>query len=100
MRIIVLFDLKPGADVSAYEAWARDTDIPGVKALNSVHDFQVYRTSGLLGGGSSPYQYIEIIDIADLDRFVFDASTEVMTRMATEFQTFADNPQFILTEKL
>ena len=34
MRIICLFNLKPGADAKAYEAWARETDSPGVSALN------------------------------------------------------------------
>jgi hypothetical protein len=35
--IVVLFNLKPGVEASAYEAWARDRDLPNVKALPSVH---------------------------------------------------------------
>ena len=53
MRIVVLFNLKPGVDPAAYEEWARTTDIPGVRALGSCTDFQVYRTTGLLGGKPS-----------------------------------------------
>ena len=100
MRIIVLFNLKPGADTQAYESWALTTDAPGVRALPSVGDFQVYRTAGLLGGGTAPYGYAEIIDIDDLDRFGTDASTEAMRKVAAEFQAFADNPVFMLTEAL
>ena len=54
MRIIVLFNPKPGVDAAAYEQWARTTDIPGVRRLRSVSDFQVYRATGLLGTNARP----------------------------------------------
>ena len=100
MRIIVLFNLKAGVDPAAYEEWARTTDMPGVRALGSCTDFQVYRATGTLGGGVTPYQYIETIDITGMDAFMGDVSTDVVQKVAAEFQTFADNPQFILTEAL
>lgn len=101
MRIIVLFNLKPGVDAAAYEKWARATDIPGVRALRSVSDFQVYRTTGLLGTDARPpYAYIEVIDVADMQRFGVDVSSDAVQKVAAEFQQFADNPQFVLTEAL
>lgn len=101
MRIIVLFNLKAGADAGAYERWARTTDIPGVNALGSVADFQVYRATGLLGSDAAPpYAYIEVIDVADMDGFGADVASEAVQKVAAEFQQFADNPQFILTEAL
>lgn len=101
MRIIVLFNLKPGVDREAYEAWARQTDIPGVNALGSVTDFQVHRATGVLGSDAPPpYAYFEVIDIADMQAFGADAASEAVQKMAAEFQQFADNPQFILTETL
>lgn len=100
MRIVVLFNLKPGVDPAAYEEWARTTDIPGVRALGSCTDFQVYRTTGLLGGGSAPYQYVETIDITGMDAFMADVVSEAVQKVAAEFQKFADEPQFILTEAL
>lgn len=102
MRIIVLFNLKPGVDADAYENWARTTDIPGVNALPSVKDFQVHRATGVLGSedAQSPYAYFEIIDITDFASFGADAGSEAVQKVAAEFQAFADNPQFILTETL
>lgn len=100
MRIVVLFNLKPGVDPAAYEEWARTTDIPGVRALESCTDFQVYRTTGLLGGGSAPYQYVETIDITGMDAFMADVVSDAVQKVAAEFQKFADEPQFILTEAL
>lgn len=100
-RIVVLFNLKEGVDTAAYEDWARGTDLPTVNALGSVDDFAVHRATGLLiGDGVPPYQYIEIIDVNDMQRFGADVSGEVMQRVAGEFQAFADNPTFILAESL
>lgn len=101
MKIIVLFNLKPGVSISDYEDWARTRDIPGVNALSSVSSFTVHRATGLFGSGAaSPYGYIEIIDIAAMDPFVADISTPEFQAMAAPFQEYADNPQFILTEDL
>lgn len=101
MKIIVLFNLKPGVAVSDYEEWARTRDIPGVNALSSVSRFTVHRATGLFGSdAAAPYQYIEIIDITGMDPFVADISTPEFQAMAAPFQDYADAPQFILTEDL
>ena len=101
MRIVVLFNLKPGVDPAAYEAWARGTDIPGVNALSSVDRLSVHRATGLFGSDApSPYQYVEVIDIAALDPFVAEISTEAFQKVAAAFGDFAENPQFIMTEDL
>lgn len=101
MKIIVLFNLKPGVSISDYEAWARTRDIPGVNALSSVTSFTVHKATGLFGSDApAPYQYIEIIDITGMDPFVAEISTPEFQAMAAPFQDYADAPQFILTEDL
>lgn len=101
MRIVVLFNLKPGVDPAAYEAWARGSDIPGVNALSSVDGFTIHRTTGLFGSDApAPYQYVEIIDIKGIDPFVAEISTEAFQKVASAFGDYADNPQFMLTEDL
>ena len=101
MRIICLFNLKPGVERVTYEEWARGTDIPGAKALSSVTSFTVHRATGLFGSDAPPpYDYFEIIDITAMDPFVAEVTTEDFQKVAAKFQEFADNPQFILTEDL
>ncbi|MBC7521895.1 MAG: REDY-like protein HapK [Sandarakinorhabdus sp.] len=101
MRIIVLFNLLPGVEAAAYEEWAKKRDIPGVRSLPSVDDFQVYRGVGLLGSeGKPPYAYIEIIDVADMDGFGKDVGSAAIQAVAAEFAAYADAPAFILTEAL
>ncbi|MEO1247046.1 MAG: REDY-like protein HapK [Pseudomonadota bacterium] len=98
-RIVVLFNLKPGVDVDAYESWARSTDLPTVNALQSVDRFTVHKAVGLLGKDDKPpYEYIEIIDVNDMQTFGENVSTETMRKVAGEFQGFADAPVFILTD--
>jgi hypothetical protein len=98
MRIIVLFNLKHGIDPATYEAWAREADIPTVRALPSIARFDVAAATGLLmGEGAPPYAYVEVIDVADMERFGADIATPAMQAISQAFQRFADNPVFIAT---
>jgi len=98
--LIVLFNLKNEAETGAYEEWAQATDLPVVRGLSSVDSFEVYRTENLLGSDAgAQYQYVEMIEINDMDTFGAAVSTEIMGKVAGEFQAFADNPVFMVTRK-
>lgn len=99
--LVVLFRLKPGAERGAYEDWARNTDLPIVRQLPSVTGFQVLRTTGLLGAdGRPPYDYVELIGIRSLEQFGLDVAAETMRRVAAEFRQFAEDPVFMLSDRL
>lgn len=99
-KIVVLLNLKAGKSAADYEQWARNTDLPTVNGLASVSGFQVFQTIGVLGSDAkAPYDYIEIIDVADMDQFGVDTSTDKMAAIAAEFQSWAD-PIFILTRNI
>ncbi|MCC5866575.1 MAG: hypothetical protein JJU31_15745 [Wenzhouxiangella sp.] len=99
--IVVLFNLKPGTDVAAYEQWARARDLPTVNGLDSVDRFEVLRSAGLLmSDAAPPYAYVELIRVNDMEKFGADVSSETVQKVAAEFGEFADNPLFILTEAL
>lgn len=100
IRIVVLFNLKPGRVPADYEAWARRTDLPTVNALASMERFELFRSTGLLGSDAPPpYQYIEVLDIADMGQFGADVATTAMQKIAAEFQDWAD-PVFITTDRI
>ncbi|XQW83446.1 REDY-like protein HapK [Thalassotalea piscium] len=99
--IVVLFNLKKDASIEDYERWAVTTDLPTASALPSVDKFEVLKAEGvLMSEESSPYQYIELLVIGDMEQFGKDVSTDVMQKVAAQFQTFADNPLFIMTSKI
>jgi hypothetical protein len=98
--LIVLFNLKPGVTVERYEAWARATDLPIVRGLQSIGSFDVYKASGLLSGAPSPYAYVEVIRVDDMGTFRAEVATETMQKVAAQFREFADDPKFIVTSAL
>lgn len=99
--VIVLFNLKPGASREDYERWARERDLPTVNALESVDHFEVLRSAGLLiGEGSPPYAYVELIRVRDMARFGEEVGSAAVQQLAAEFRQFAADPVFILTEAL
>ncbi len=99
--IIVLFNLKNGAHIHEYEAWARNSDLPTVRGLRSIAAFDVYKMTGLLmGQGTPPYQYCEVIQVKSMDDFGKDIASDAIQKIASQFQGFADNPIFITTQSL
>jgi hypothetical protein len=99
--IVCLFNLKPGVTVADYEAWAKSTDMPTVRALKSIDGFEVLKSAAVLGSDAKPpYQYIEIILVNDMAVFGGEVATEHMQKVAGEFQGFADAPCFILTQSI
>ncbi|MEM1262737.1 MAG: REDY-like protein HapK [Pseudomonadota bacterium] len=99
--VVVLFNLKPGVDVAAYEAWAKTRDLPNVRALSQCERFDVLRSVGVLGSDTpAPYEYVEIIDVTDLAAFREEAASETMQGVVAEFQKMADSPLFIVTENI
>ena len=102
MRIIVLFNLKPGVAAEDYEAWARSRDIPGIRSMPSIDACTVHRTTSLLGSdGTPPFDYVEIIDVADMEGFQKDFASDTATEIGREFRDWLDGePLFMMTEEL
>jgi REDY-like protein HapK len=99
--IVVLFNLKPTASVADYEAWAKTNDTPTVKSLGSVADFRVLKLGNLLGSETaSPYQYCELIEVADMNAFFADLGNEAVQAGAKVFNEFAENPLFIVANDI
>lgn len=98
--LVVLFNIKNKEAQEAYEEWAQKTDVPTVKSLDAIDEFKVYRLNEIMGTGEKPpYQYCEVLDINDMTKLVGELSSDTMKRVAQEFQAFADNPMFIVSEQ-
>ena len=99
--VIVLFNLKEGADPGEYQAWARSRDLVEVNLLPSVDRFRVLRSVGLLGGTDAPpYEYVEVIDLNSMEKFGEDLQSAVVGELASEFGQFAADPVFIHCQDL
>ena len=100
--LIVLFNLKEGVSASDYEEFAKKLDIPTVKNLKSVSEFQVFKSEGIFGSEAvAPYQYVEIIHFDSLENLISDMGKEPkMSEITAKFQEFANNPIFIVSESI
>ncbi len=62
--------LHEDADRNEYEAWIRRVDYPVARAQGAITSYTVTRIDGTLSGeGASPYDYLEVIEITDLDAY-------------------------------
>lgn len=99
--LVILFNLKPGVDVDAYEAWARETDLPLVRNLASCAGFESLRVRSLFGSdAAAPYQYVEVIRITDVEDFRHDLASDAVQAVADQFANFAADPVFMLTDSI
>ncbi len=99
--VVVLFNLKPEASITDYEAWAKAKDLPTVNGLDSVKEFRILKMGMMLGSDTpSPYQYAELIEVPDMNSFFADLGNEVVQAGAKQFNEFAENPMFIIAEDL
>lgn len=99
--VVAMFNLKPGKSVADYEQWAKQRNLPTVNNLKSVDEYQVYRCLGLLGSGkAAPFQYVELIQVNDMEGLFGDLSAPFMQTMTAEFEAFAVDAAFVVCEAL
>ena len=67
--VFFLNRLHPNVTGAQYEKWVREVDYPTARALKTINSYVVNRIDATLDGGSSPYQYIERVEITDLDAY-------------------------------
>ena len=100
--LMLRYSLKDGVSRQDFETWVKDTDQPTMRSLKSVKSFETWRATGLLMGEGAPSQdYFEIFEIADFEAFTGeDMPGDTVQTIMGQFMGFADNPEFVLAEKL
>lgn len=99
--LVVLFNLKEGVSPEQYEQWARSFDLPTVVRLPSVDDFRLYRSSGLFGSDQpAPYQYVEVLQILDLEQLKKDVAGKKMQQLVAAFRSFAHEPVYLVCDRV
>lgn len=69
-RVFFLNTLREEADPNAYEEWIRRVDYPVARRQPAIESYVVTRLDGMLqGGGSPPYQYLEVIEVTSVDEY-------------------------------
>jgi hypothetical protein len=100
--LLLRYNLKDGVSPADFEKWVKETDQPTMRSLKSVKAFDTWRATGLLMGEGAPSQsYFEIFEISDFDAFTSqDMPGDAVQAIMGQFMGFADNPEFVIAEKL
>lgn len=69
-RVFFLNTLRDDADSGEYENWIREVDYPVARAQDAIQRYEVTRLEGMVQGeGEPPHQYLEVIEITDIDAY-------------------------------
>jgi hypothetical protein len=68
-RVLFLARLHEGIDREEYERWVREVDLPTARAIPSVRSYDVVRLDGALRDNDVPYDYIELLEVSELDAY-------------------------------
>lgn len=68
-RVFFLARLREGVDPGEYEQWVREVDLPTARAIPSVNRYDVVRIDGALRDNEVPYDYIEILEVTELETY-------------------------------
>jgi REDY-like protein HapK len=67
--VFFLTRLKKGVDPAAYEKWVREFDYPTAKTIPSILSYQNHRLHGAFRQADAIYDYIEVIEVTDLEAY-------------------------------
>jgi hypothetical protein len=84
--------LKAGAKAADYEAWVQHTDYRLAEEIASIAHYRVHRIVGTMDGeGPSPYDYIEVLEVTDIDEYRSAmANHPAIRQIVTEIGQFID----------
>jgi REDY-like protein HapK len=88
-RVFFLNRLREGVDPAEYEAWIRRVDYPVARAQDAIRSYTVTRIDGTLSGeGESPHDYLEVIEIGDLETYRALASLPAFEQLLAEWSQY------------
>jgi hypothetical protein len=94
-RIVLLGRLRDGVDRTAYEQWVVERDYPFARALPAIASYHVSRIEGFLFGSEGKldpkWDYVEVIDVPDLEAYQAGVGTEEGTRFLEEWPRYVDD---------
>ena len=68
-RVFFLNRLRDAVEPADYERFVREVDYPFARRLPTIRSYVVTRLDGLWEGGEAPYDYLEVVEITELDEY-------------------------------
>lgn len=89
-RAFFLNTLQDGVTPEDYERWLREVDYPFARAQPTIKRYDVTRIDGNLFGteGAAPCQYLEVVDITNVEDYEKGAAGPEFEAFLQEWQTY------------
>ncbi len=89
-RAFFLNTLQEGVTPEKYEQWLREVDYPFARAQPTIVRYDVTRIDGNLFGteGDLPCQYLEVVDITDIEAYEKGAAGPEFEAFLKDWQTY------------
>ena len=68
-RVFFFNRLREGVEGADYERWVRDVDYPKARSIPAIQSYEVVRLDGALRDDDVPYDYVEVVEVSDLDDY-------------------------------
>ncbi len=71
-RVFFFNRLLDGVDGADYERWVTDVDYPKARSIPAMISYEVVRIDGPLRDSGVDYDYLEVVEVTDLDSYRAD----------------------------
>jgi hypothetical protein len=88
--VVFLARLRSGVDPAVYEQWVREVDYPRARALPSVLSYVNYRLDAPLRKADVRYDYLEVLEVTDLDAYRSDLQRPEIQALRQELMEFIE----------
>jgi hypothetical protein len=69
IRVFFFNRLRDGVEGADYERWVREVDYPKARAIPSIVSYEVVRVDGPLRDAGVPYDYVEVVEVTDIESY-------------------------------
>jgi hypothetical protein len=98
--VFFLNKLRPGVKGADYERWVRDVDYPTARSLDTIASYVVAKMAATLDGNPSPYDYIERVEITDIDDYRNELADPKMGDFTQQWSAFIGESTAVFGEEI
>ena len=98
--VFFLNRLRPGVRGDDYERWVREVDYPTARSLRTIRSYVVARTPATLEGQPSPYDYVERVEITDVDDYRAELADPSMADFSRQWSGYVGESVAVFGEEI
>jgi hypothetical protein len=98
--VFFLNKLRPGVKGEDYERWVRDVDYPTARSLDTITSYVVAKMAATLDGNPAPYDYIERVEITDIDDYRKELADPKLGDFAQQWSAFVGESTAVFGDEI